>query len=63
MKSVKELSIESKIIKRLQNSPVCLKLVNYLFEDAEIGRTKADARVSKGLYHRQRLQLEEVSDS
>ena len=36
MKSVKELSIESKIIKRLQNSPVCLKLVNYLFEDAEL---------------------------
>lgn len=36
MKSVKEVSIESKIIKRLQNSPVCLKLVNYLFEDAEL---------------------------
>ena len=36
MQSVKELSIESKIIKRLQNSPVCLKLVNYLFEDAEL---------------------------
>lgn len=36
MKSVKEVSIESKITKRLQNSPVCLKLVNYLFEDAEL---------------------------
>ena len=36
MKSVKELSIESKITKRLQNNPVCLKLVNYLFEDEEL---------------------------
>jgi hypothetical protein len=36
MKSVKELSIESKILKRLENSPVCLELVNYLFEDEEL---------------------------
>ena len=36
MKSVKELSIESKIIKRLQNNPLCLELVNYLFNDEEL---------------------------
>ncbi len=36
MKSVKEISIESKIIKRLQNNPVCLELVNYLFNDEEL---------------------------
>lgn len=36
MKSVKELSIESKIIKRLSDSPVCLELVNYLFNDEEL---------------------------
>ena len=36
MKSVKELSIESKILKRLENWPICLKLVNYLFEDEEL---------------------------
>lgn len=36
MKSVKELSIESKIIKRLQNNPLCLDLVNYLFDDEEL---------------------------
>ena len=36
MKSVKELSIEAKILRRLQNSPICLKLVRYLFEDAEL---------------------------
>lgn len=36
MKSVKELSIESKITKRLQNSPLCLELVNYLFNDEEL---------------------------
>lgn len=36
MKSVKELSIEAKILRRLQNSPVCLKLIRYLFEDAEL---------------------------
>lgn len=36
MKSVKELSIESKITKRLENSPLCLELVNYLFNDEEL---------------------------
>ena len=36
MKSVKEVSIESKIQKRLQNNPNCLKLVNYLFADEEL---------------------------
>ena len=36
MKSIKEVSVESKILKRLQNNPNCLKLINYLFEDAEI---------------------------
>lgn len=36
MKSVKEVSVESKILKRLQNYPNCLKLVNYLFEDEEL---------------------------
>ena len=36
MKSVKELSLESKILKRLANSPTCLKLANYLFEDEEL---------------------------
>ena len=61
MKSVKELSIESKIIKRLQNSPVCLKLVNYLFEDAETGRVKTDAGISERLHYQPRLQLEKLS--
>ena len=36
MKSIKELSVESKILKRLQNTPKCLELVNYLFKDAEL---------------------------
>ena len=36
MKSVKEVSVESKILKRLQNNPVCLELVNYLFNDVEL---------------------------
>ena len=36
MKSVKEISVESKILKRLQDNPNCLKLVNYLFEDEEL---------------------------
>lgn len=36
MKSVKEVSVESKILKRLQNNPKCLELVNYLFKDAEL---------------------------
>lgn len=36
MKSVKELSLESKILKRLQSSKTCLELVNYLFADEEL---------------------------
>ncbi len=36
MKSVKELSLESKITKRLESSPLCLELVNYLFNDEEL---------------------------
>lgn len=36
MKSVKELSTESKIQSRLKNHPVCLELVNYLFADEEL---------------------------
>lgn len=36
MKSIKEQSIESKILKRLENNPVCLKLVQYLFNDEEL---------------------------
>jgi len=36
MKSVKELSIESKILKRLENNPICLELVHYLFDDEEL---------------------------
>ena len=36
MKSVKEISVESKIVKRLQNNPKCLELVNYLINDAEL---------------------------
>ena len=36
MKSVKEVSVESKIVKRLQNYPICLELVNYLINDAEL---------------------------
>ncbi len=36
MKSVKEISIESKILKRLQHNPNCVKLVEYLFEDEEL---------------------------
>ncbi len=36
MKSVKEISVESKILKRLQHSPKCLELVHYLFEDEEL---------------------------
>ncbi len=36
MKSVKEISVETKILKRLQNYPNCLSLVHYLFEDAEL---------------------------
>ena len=36
MKSIKEVSVESKILKRLQDSPKCLELVNYLFKDVEL---------------------------
>ena len=36
MKSVKEISTETKIQSRLKNHPVCLELVNYLFADAEL---------------------------
>ncbi len=36
MKSVKELSIESKILRRLQNNETCLSLARYLFEDEEL---------------------------
>lgn len=36
MKSVKELSIESKILRRLQHNENCLKLVHYLFADEEL---------------------------
>lgn len=36
MKSIKEISLESKILKRLENNPTCLKLVNYLFNDEEL---------------------------
>lgn len=36
MKSIKEQSIESKILKRLENNPVCLKLAEYLFNDEEL---------------------------
>lgn len=36
MKSVKEVSTETKIIERLKDYPVCLKLAKYLFEDNEL---------------------------
>ena len=36
MKSVKEISVESKILKRLQSHPLCLELAHYLFEDGEL---------------------------
>lgn len=36
MKSVKEIALENKILKRLENSENCLKLVNYLFSDEEL---------------------------
>ncbi len=36
MKSVKELSTETKIQNRLKNNPVCLELVRYLFADEEL---------------------------
>ena len=36
MKSVKEISIETKILQRLKNNQICLKLVDYLFADEEL---------------------------
>ena len=36
MKSVKELSTETKILDRLKNNPVCLELAKYLFADEEL---------------------------
>jgi len=36
MKSAKEISIEEKILRRLERSPICTKLVNYLFADDEL---------------------------
>lgn len=36
MKSVKEIALESKILKRLEHNANCLKLVNYLFADEEL---------------------------
>ena len=36
MKSVKEISTETKILDRLKNHPICLDLVKYLFADEEL---------------------------
>ena len=36
MKSIKEVSLESKILKRLEGSKICTELVNYLFADEEL---------------------------
>ena len=36
MKSVKEISTETKILDRLKNEPTCLKLVKFLFNDEEL---------------------------
>ncbi|MBR1424308.1 phosphohydrolase [bacterium] len=36
MKSVKELTTETKVLNRLQDRPVCLELVKYLFADEEL---------------------------
>lgn len=36
MKSVKEISIETKILQKLKNNTICLKLVDYLFADEEL---------------------------
>ena len=36
MKSAKEISIEEKILRRLERNPICTKLVNYLFNDDEL---------------------------
>ncbi len=36
MKSPKELHLESRIIEKLKNYPICVKLVRYLFQDIEL---------------------------
>ena len=36
MKSVKEMATETKILNRLKDRPICLELVNYLFNDEEL---------------------------
>lgn len=36
MKSAKEQATESKILNRLKNRPICLQLVDYLFNDEEL---------------------------
>ena len=36
MKSVKELSTETKILNRLKKHPQCLEMVKYLFADEEL---------------------------
>lgn len=36
MKSIKELSTETKILDRLKNIPICLEMVKYLFADEEL---------------------------
>ncbi|MBQ8886558.1 MAG: hypothetical protein IJY61_02540 [Candidatus Gastranaerophilales bacterium] len=36
MKSVKEQSIEAKVLERLKNFPTCLEIVKYLFADEEL---------------------------
>ena len=36
MKSVKEQSIETKVLERLKNFPTCLEIVKYLFADEEL---------------------------
>lgn len=36
MKSIKEISLESKVLERLKNFPTCLEIVKYLFADEEL---------------------------
>ena len=36
MKSAKEISIEEKILRRVERSPICTKLASYLFSDEEL---------------------------
>ena len=36
MKSPKEINLESKILNKLRNFPICIQLVQYLFEDEEL---------------------------